>query len=32
MSQTPNPFIRGYQNLHVVRTLCITYEDDSPPV
>lgn len=32
MSFQPNPFIRGYQNLHIVRTLCITYEDDVPPV
>jgi hypothetical protein len=32
MSQTINPFIRGYQNLHVIRTLCITHENDSPPV
>lgn len=32
MSQNPNPFIRGYQNLHFVRTLCITHADDSPPV
>ncbi|WP_025807845.1 ABC transporter substrate-binding protein [Pseudomonas chlororaphis] len=27
-----NPFARGYQNLRVVRTLFITYEDDCPPV
>ncbi len=32
MSIPPNPFIRGYQNLRIVRTLCITYEDDCPPV
>lgn len=32
MSQTLNPFIRGYQSLHFVRTLCITHADDSPPV
>ncbi|HCE5826571.1 TPA: ABC transporter substrate-binding protein [Pseudomonas aeruginosa] len=32
MSQTLNPFIRGYQHLHFVRTLCITHADDSPPV
>ncbi|EPB9494592.1 TPA: ABC transporter substrate-binding protein [Pseudomonas aeruginosa] len=32
MSQNPNPFIRGYQHLHFVRTLCITHADDSPPV
>lgn len=31
MSQSLNPFIRGYQNLHVVCTLLITYEDDCPP-
>ncbi|HAB5395145.1 DUF5983 family protein [Serratia nematodiphila] len=30
MSQTINPFIRGYRNLHFVRTLCISHEDDSP--
>ncbi len=30
MSQTLNPFIRGYRNLHFVRTLCISHEDDSP--
>ncbi|MFK1566697.1 ABC transporter substrate-binding protein [Pseudomonas aeruginosa] len=27
-----NPFTRGYQNLRVVRTLLITWEDDCPPV
>lgn len=27
-----NPFARGYQNLRVVRTLLITWEDDCPPV
>ncbi len=32
MSIQSNPFVRGYQNLRIVRTLCITYEDDSPPV
>ncbi len=30
--QSRNPFARGYQNLRVVRTLFITYEDDCPPV
>lgn len=32
MSKIENPFVRGYQNLRVVRTLLITYEDDCPPV
>jgi len=32
MSTHPNPFIRGYQNLRIVRTLCITYENDCSPV
>jgi hypothetical protein len=32
MSPNSNPFLRGYQNLRIDRTLCITYEDDSPPV
>lgn len=32
MAQNPNPFARGYQNLHTVRTLFITSEDDRPPV
>ncbi|MFJ5483764.1 DUF5983 family protein [Pectobacterium actinidiae] len=32
MSNIDNPFNRGYQNLHIVRTLLITYEDDCPPV
>ncbi|CAM5208926.1 MULTISPECIES: DUF5983 family protein [Alcaligenaceae] len=27
-----NPFLRGYRNLRAIRTLLITYEDDSPPV
>lgn len=31
MSQDPNPFTRGYQDLHVARTLLITYADDCPP-
>lgn len=30
--QILNPFVRGYQNLRVVRTLLITWEDDCPPV
>ena len=32
MSQKPNPFHRGYWNLKIVRTLCISYEDGSPHV
>ena len=32
MSQKPNPFLRGYWNLKIVRTLCISYEDGSPHV
>ncbi len=32
MSKIENPFTRGYQNLRIVRTLFITYEDDCPPV
>ena len=32
MSPNSNPFLRGYQNLSIDRTLCITYEDDCPPV
>jgi hypothetical protein len=32
MSPKSNPFLRGYQNLSIDRTLCITYEDDCPPV
>ena len=31
MSEFHNPFIRGYRNLRFVRTLLITWEDDSPP-
>jgi len=31
MSPNSNPFLRGYQNLRIERTLCITYEDDCPP-
>ncbi len=29
MSNTQNPFVRGYSNLRFVRTLCISYEDGS---
>ncbi|EPL3588637.1 ABC transporter substrate-binding protein [Pseudomonas aeruginosa] len=32
MSQKPNPFLRGYWNLKIVRSLCISYEDGSPHV
>jgi len=32
MSESNNPFIRGYRNLRIVRTLLITCEDDCPPV
>ena len=32
MSESNNPFIRGYRNLHIIRTLLITCEDDEPPV
>ena len=32
MSQHPNPFLRGYWNLRIVRTLSISYEDGSPRV
>ena len=32
MSQNPNPFLRGYWNLKVVRTLSISHEDGSPHV
>jgi len=32
MSQNPNPFLRGYWNLKIVRTLCISYEDGSPHI
>ncbi|UQS88694.1 ABC transporter substrate-binding protein [Pseudomonas chlororaphis subsp. piscium] len=31
MKTTPNPFVRGYQNLRIERTLCISYADDCPP-
>ncbi|QLF92070.1 ABC transporter substrate-binding protein [Pseudomonas sp. ABC1] len=32
MSQHSNPFIRGYWNLRIIRTLSISYEDGSPHV
>jgi hypothetical protein len=32
MSQKTNPFLRGYWNLKIVRTLCISYDDGSPHV
>ena len=32
MSQKTNPFVRGYWNLRIVRTLSISYEDGSPHV
>lgn len=32
MTRKYNPFLRGYRHLRAVRTLLITYEDDSPPV
>ena len=32
MSPISNPFLRGYQNLRIDRSLCITYADDCPPV
>ncbi|KVS36295.1 ABC transporter substrate-binding protein [Burkholderia vietnamiensis] len=32
MFHTNNPFARGYQNLRVIRTLCISFEDGSPLV
>ena len=32
MTQNPNPFVRGYWNLKIVRTLCISYGDGSPHV
>ncbi|NYT62868.1 ABC transporter substrate-binding protein [Alcaligenaceae bacterium] len=32
MSNIHNPFIRGYQNPRIIRTLLITYEDDCPPI
>ena len=32
MSHNSNPFLRGYWNLRIVRTLSISYEDGSPHV
>lgn len=32
MHPDSNPFLRGYQKLRIDRTLCITTEDDCPPV
>lgn len=32
MSQNPNPFLRGYWNLKIFRTLCISCDDGSPNV
>lgn len=32
MSQNLNPFLRGYWNLRIVRSLCISYDDGSPLV
>ena len=32
MSQKTNPFLRGYWNLKIVRTLSISYDDGSPHV
>lgn len=32
MSPKSNPFLRGYRNLSIDRSVCITYEDDCPPV
>lgn len=32
MTQNPNPFVRGYWNLKIVRTLCISYGDESPHI
>jgi hypothetical protein len=31
MPSHPNPFLRGYQNLRISRSLFITYESDCPP-
>lgn len=31
MTSTKNPFMRGYQGLHIHRTLLITHQDDCPP-
>ena len=32
MSPNSNPFLRGYRNLSIDRSVCITYEDDCPPI
>jgi hypothetical protein len=32
MFHNPNPFIRGYRNLRIERSLLITFDDDGPPV
>lgn len=32
MSESNNPFIRGYQNLHVKRSLLVAYEGGCPPI
>lgn len=32
MSYTTNPFVRGYNHLRIVRSLCISYDDGSPLV
>lgn len=32
MSPKSNPFLRGYRNLSIDRSVCITYEDDCPPI
>ncbi|HAY11675.1 MAG TPA: ABC transporter substrate-binding protein [Thauera sp.] len=32
MCPNSNPFLRGYQNLRIDRSLCITHEGDCPPV
>lgn len=32
MSQNLNPFLRGYWNLRIFRSLCISYDDGSPLV
>lgn len=32
MPNIQNPFIRGYQNPRIIRTLLITHEDDCPPI
>ena len=32
MLPNSNPFLRGYQNLRIERSLCIIHEDDSPSI